>query len=126
MPKPPDDAPDPAAFPTPQQALEFMQKMWNPLGVPMPGFGMPGASAAAAPMAGGMPFPNPAMMFAALDPVEVERKIGELRVVENWLAMSLSMMQMSIKTLELQKASLEALRGASSGGGGSGRKKGGD
>jgi hypothetical protein len=90
----------------------------------MPGFGMPGAPATAPPAAGGMPFPNPAMMFAALDPAEVERKIGELRVVENWLAMSLSMMQMSIKTLELQKASLEAMRGAAPGGGG--RRKGGD
>jgi hypothetical protein len=60
------------------------------------------------------------MMFAALDPAEVERKIGELRVVENWLAMSLAMMQMSIKTLELQKASLEAMRG------GAAKKKGGD
>ena len=57
-----------------------------------------------------MPFPNPAAMFAALDPAEVERKIGELRVIENWLAMSLNMMQMSIKTMELQKASLEAMR----------------
>jgi hypothetical protein len=114
MAKPPDDEPASPRFPTPQQALEFMQKMWNPLGVPMPGFGMPGAPASPAmapPTAGGMPFPNPAMMFAALDPAEVERKIGELRVVENWLAMSLSMMQMSIKTLELQKASLEAMRG---------------
>jgi hypothetical protein len=115
-----DDEPS-GAYPTPQQALEFMQKMWNPFGVPMPGFGMPGMPHAAptgAPggAAGmpGMPFPNPAMMFAALDPVEVERKIGELRVIENWLAMSLSMMQMSIKTLELQKASLEALRSAGS------------
>jgi hypothetical protein len=33
-------------------------------------------------------------------------------VIENWLQMSLNLMQMSIKTLELQKASLEALRGA--------------
>jgi len=125
MAKPPDDNPPPA-FPTPQQALEFMQKMWNPLGVPMPGFGIPGAPASPAmapPMSGGMPFPNPAMMFAALDPVEVERKIGELRVVENWLAMSLAMMQMSIKTLELQKASLEAMRGTVSG---TTTKKGGD
>jgi hypothetical protein len=114
MAKPTDDDPPPTGFPTPQQALEFMQKMWNPLGVPMPGFGMPGAPASPAmapPVGAGMPFPNPAMMFAALDPAEVERKIAELRVVENWLAMSLSMMQMSIKTLELQKASLEAMRG---------------
>jgi hypothetical protein len=95
-----------SAFPlSPQDALAFMQKLWNPLGVPIPGFGLPDAGA---PPAGGMQFPNPAMMFAALDPAEVERKIVELRVIENWLSMSLNMMQMSIKTLELQKASLEA------------------
>lgn len=99
---------------SPQQALEFMQRMWNPLGIPMPGFGVAGhatPSADPSPMAGGMPFPNPAAMFAALDPAELERKLGELRVVENWLTMTLSMMQMSIKTMELQKASLEAMRG---------------
>ena len=61
-----------------------------------------------------MPFPNPAAMFAALDPSEVERKINELRVIEGWLTMSLSMTQMGIKTLELQKASLEAMRAAHS------------
>ncbi len=102
-------------------ALEFLQRMWNPLGVPVPGFTVPGAASAPAGttapagapgFAGGVPFPNPAAMFAALDPAEIERKIGELRVIENWLAMSLGMMQMSIKTLELQKASLEALRGS--------------
>ncbi|HET9340610.1 MAG TPA: PhaM family polyhydroxyalkanoate granule multifunctional regulatory protein [Casimicrobiaceae bacterium] len=128
MTKPADrEAPAPGAFPTPQQALEFMQKMWNPLGVPIPGFGLPGAMGApvaASPTPAPAAFPNPAMMFAALDPVEVERKIGELRVIENWLAMSLSMMQMSIKTLELQKASLEALHGSAAGSG-AGRKKGG-
>ena len=31
-------------------------------------------------------------------------------MIEGWLQMSLNMMQMSIKTMELQKASLEALR----------------
>jgi hypothetical protein len=90
---------------TPQQALEFMQKMWNPFGAAVPGM--------AAPVAPGMPpaapFPNPMAMFATLDPAEIERKIGELRVIEGWLAMTLNFMQMSIKTLELQKASLEAL-----------------
>ena len=89
---------------TPQQALEFMQKMWNPLGI----------VAAGAPVTPGVPppapFPNPMAMFATLDPAEIERKIGELRVIESWLTMSLNFMQMSIKTLEWQKASLEALR----------------
>ena len=88
---------------------EFMQKMWNPFGVPMPGFGLPGAAPGAPPVAG-MPFPNPAAMFATLDPAELARKIDELKVIEGWLQMSLNMMQLSIKTMELQKASLEALR----------------
>src|SRR5690242_13718096 len=90
---------------TPQQALEFMQKMWSPLGIATPGAPAPAPGLPPAP-----PFPNPMAMFATLDPAEVERKIGELRVIESWLAMSLNFMQMSIKTLEWQKASLEALR----------------
>jgi hypothetical protein len=95
---------EPAKPFTPQEALEFMQRMWNPFGMPVPGFAPPGAAAPA------MPFPNPAAMFATLDPAEIDKKIAELRVIENWLAMSQNFMQMSIKTLELQKASLEAMR----------------
>lgn len=112
-----------------QDAMAFMQKMWNPFGMPMPGSSAgavaptdPASDATAAPadasgaapgvMPGMFAFPNPAAMFAALDPAEVERKIGELRVIEGWLAMSLNLTQMSIKTLELQHASLEALHAA--------------
>ena len=99
-----------SGFPfSPQDAMAFMQKMWNPLGMPMPGFGVPGAAAA---MPGAMPFPDPAAMFAALDPVEIDRKIAEMKIIENWLTMSVSMIQMSVKTMELQKASVEAMRGS--------------
>ena len=100
------DAP-PLPF-TPQQALEFMQRMWNPFGMPLPGFAPPPAAGAAP---AGMPFPNPAAMFATLDPAEIDKKISELIIIENWLGMSQNFIQMSIKTLELQKASLEAMRG---------------
>jgi hypothetical protein len=96
-------------------ALQFLTRMWNPFGFPMPG--MPAASPAVpSPAGGGMGvgvgMPSPASMFMSLDPAEIDRKIGELRVIENWLRMSLDFMQMSIKTMELQKASLEALRGS--------------
>ena len=92
---------------TPEQAFDFMQRMWNPFGLSVPGMTAPPAPGMQpAPM----PFPNPLAMFATLDPAEIDKKIGELRVIEGWLAMSLNFMQMSIKTLELQKASLEALR----------------
>lgn len=93
---------------TPQQALEFMQRMWNPFGMQVPGF-PPTATGGAT--SAGMPFPNPAAMFATLDPAEIDKKIGELTIIENWLGMSQNFIQMSIKTLELQKASLEAMRG---------------
>jgi len=97
-------ADNPSSF-TPQQALEFMQKMWNPFGFALPGMPtVPGAAGAA------QPFPNPMAMFVTLDPAEIERKIGELRIIENWLSMSLNFIQLSIKTLELQRASLEAMR----------------
>jgi len=136
-----DDTNKPASGTMPfsaEDAMAFMQKMWNPFALAMPAattgapapVNAPSPTSAAAPaesqlapalqammggvMPGMMPFPNPAAMFAALDPAEIERKIGELRVIENWLNMSLNMTQMSIKTLELQHASLEALRVAHS------------
>lgn len=114
----PPDHSTPSGFPfTPQDALEFMQRMWNPFGVPVPGFapgsttGATGGGAAGTGMPGGVPFAHPAAMFAAIDPQEVQRKIDEMRIIEGWLQMSLNLMQMSIKTMELQKASLEAIRG---------------
>lgn len=108
-PTPPDpDKPASAFGFSPEEAMQFMQRMWNPFGMAMPGLGTPAAAPAPAGSAP-LGFPHPAAMFATLDPAEIERKIGELRIIENWLQMSLNLMQMSIKTMELQKASLEAL-----------------
>jgi hypothetical protein len=70
----------------PKDLFEFMQKMWNPMAFPIPG-----------------------MMTPTVDVSEIERKIGELRSVENWLTMNVGFVQMTIKTLEMQKAALEAL-----------------
>ncbi len=115
MSQPPKSPPDASpGFPfSPQEAMEFMQRMWNPLGIPIPGFAQPAVPGAAGTWA--MPFPNPAAMFATLDPAEIQRKIDELKIVENWLTMNVHLIQMSIKTMELQMASLEAMRAAQSG-----------
>jgi len=66
--------------------LEFMQKMWNPMSFPLPG-----------------------MVTPTLSVEELERKITELKGVENWLRMNLGFLEMTIKTLEMQKSALEAL-----------------
>jgi hypothetical protein len=56
------------------------------------------------PMEGMQPFMPP------MTEEECARKIAELKTVEQWLSMQVSMVQMSIRTLELQQASLAALK----------------
>ncbi|MCC7485525.1 MAG: hypothetical protein IT529_11125 [Burkholderiales bacterium] len=70
----------------PKDMFEFMQKMWNPLSFPLPG-----------------------MVTPTLDVGEIEKKVTELKAVEAWLTMNVGFVQMTIKTLELQKAALESL-----------------
>lgn len=41
---------------------------------------------------------------------EIDRKIIECRTVEQWLTMQIGMLQMTAKTLELQKAGLQAFK----------------
>jgi hypothetical protein len=71
---------------TPKDLFEFMQKMWNPMAFPIPG-----------------------MLTPTVDVKEIEKKIGELKTVETWLSMNVGFVQMTIKTLEMQKAALESL-----------------
>jgi hypothetical protein len=73
----------------PKDWFEFMQKMWNPLSFPLPG-----------------------MITPTVNIDEIDKKIGELKAVETWLTMNTGFVQMTIKTLEMQKAALESLRAA--------------
>ncbi|KAF0813199.1 hypothetical protein IGB42_02127 [Andreprevotia sp. IGB-42] len=52
--------------------------------------------------------PNPFM--PPLTAEEIDRKIAELRTVEQWLQMQVGMLQMTVQTLELQKAGLAAFK----------------
>ena len=76
----------------PTDFFEFMQKMWNPLSFPIPG-----------------------MFTPTVNVEEIDKKISELKTVETWLTMNLGFLQMTIKTLEMQKAALESLAGSASG-----------
>ena len=70
-----------------KELWESLQKMWNP-----------------------MQFPVPGMFTPAMTVEEVEKKIAELQSVETWLKMNLGFLQMSIKTLEMQKSALQAIQ----------------
>jgi hypothetical protein len=72
----------------PKDLFEWMQKMWNPMSFPVPG-----------------------MLTPTADPEEIAKKIRELKTVETWLTMNVGFVQMTIKTLEMQKAALDALGG---------------
>lgn len=73
----------------PKDWFEFMQKMWNPMSFPLPG-----------------------MITPTVNIEEIDKKIGELKSVETWLTMNTGFVQMTIKTLQMQKAALESLRAA--------------
>ena len=70
-----------------KELFEFFQKMWNPMSFPIPGMFQP-----------------------TMDIEEIEKKIHELQSVENWLKMNLTFVQMTGKTLEMQKSALETIQ----------------
>jgi hypothetical protein len=69
--------------------FDFFQKMWNPTSFPLPG-----------------------MFTPTLSVEEIEKKMAELTAVESWLKMNLTFLQMTIKTLEMQKSALQTLQEA--------------
>lgn len=73
----------------PKDFFEFMQKMWNPMSFPVPGMFMPTGNVE-----------------------DIEKKIGELKGVEAWLTMNIGFIQMTVKTLEMQKSALESFSAA--------------
>jgi hypothetical protein len=61
-----------------------------------------------------MGFQLPGMVTPTLDEGELDKQIKDLKSVENWLRMNLSMLQMTIQNLEMQKSALGTFRTMSS------------
>ena len=77
----------------PPDPLEFLKNLWGPMGLPLAG-----------------------LMAPTLIPDEIERRIAELKSVENWLNMNLNVLRLTIQGLEMQKAGLAAMQSATPGG----------
>lgn len=75
---------------SPNNPLNFLQGMWNQMGFQLPG-----------------------MVTPTLDEGELDKQIKDLKSVENWLRMNLSMLQMTIQNLEMQKSALGTFRSMS-------------
>ena len=70
-----------------QDPFEFLKKLWSPMGLPMPGVVAP-----------------------LLDPKEIDKRITDLKSVENWLNMNLNVLRMTIQGPEMQRATLAAFQ----------------
>ncbi|MDN0084807.1 hypothetical protein QU487_18950 [Crenobacter sp. SG2305] len=54
--------------------------------------------------------PQAQAFLPPLSEEEIDRKLAELRVVEGWLTMNLGLLSMQIKTLEMQRAAMTAMK----------------
>jgi hypothetical protein len=69
---------------TPQDMFDMWQKMVNPGAYPLQSF-----------------------MFPSLDPADLQKKISDLEAVEHWLKANVSMIQLTVRTLQYQLALLK-------------------
>jgi hypothetical protein len=70
--------------------LEFVRGMWNNMGFSLPG-----------------------MVTPTIDVDELDKRIADLKAVENWLKMNLNMLQMTTQGLEMQRVALAAVQAMS-------------
>jgi hypothetical protein len=73
-----------------QDPLDFIKNMWSNMGFTLPG-----------------------MVTPTLDTDELDKRITDLKTVEGWLKTNLGLLQMTIQGLEMQRATLAAMRAMS-------------
>ena len=86
---------------TAQDPMEFMRNMWSKMGFSLPG-----------------------MVTPTLDVDELDKRIADMKAVENWLKMNLNTLQMATQGLEMQRATIAAMQAMSKVAAEGGRKDG--
>lgn len=89
-------------------SLDLMKKMWGFAG--LPGLPTPGGLAS---MAARVPQQLPNMFAPTLDVNELEKRIADLRAVEQWLELNAGILRTTIQSLEVQRATIATLKGIS-------------
>jgi hypothetical protein len=80
----------PTDIPNPIDPLAFVRSMWSGMGISLPG-----------------------MVTPTFDVDELDKRIKDMKAVEGWLRMNLSMLQMTIQGLEMQRTTLGAVQAMS-------------
>ena len=82
------------------ESFELMKKVWGAGLAQVPGFPTPAAMAQSLP----------SMMVPTLDVGELDKRITDLRAVEQWLALNANMLRASIQALEVQRNTIATLK----------------
>lgn len=83
-----------------KDSLNFVKKLWG-------GMGVPGMNASGVPTMPGMPMPTMSLE-------ELDKRIQEMKSVEAWLNVNISMLHNTIQALEIQRATIATLHSLSS------------
>ena len=88
--------PSAPAMPGMTDTLDFVKNLWGSMQIPGTGLpGMPGMPGLAAP---------------PMSPEDLDKRIADLRAVESWLNLNLTMLRGSIQALEVQRGTLMTLK----------------
>ena len=88
--------PSAPAMPGMTDTLDFVKNLWGSMNIPGTGIpGMPGISAIAAP---------------PMSSEDLDKRIADLKAVESWLNLNLSMLRGTIQALEVQRGTLMTLK----------------
>lgn len=94
--------PPASSLPGVTDTLDFVKNLWGSMSIPgATGTGMPGMPGM--PSLGGMASP-------AMSTEELDKRITDLKAVETWLNMNLTMLRGTIQALEVQRGTLAALK----------------
>ncbi len=90
---------------TVSDSLDMVRKIWGVSGLPT----LPTPSSMVQ-FAQNLPQTLPSMIAPTLDVEEIDRRIADLRAVEQWLNLNVNMLRTTIQSLEVQRNTIATLR----------------
>lgn len=87
------------------EGFDLVKKVWGVTGLPM----LPSPSSMAQ-FAQRLPQTLPSMIAPTLDVEELDKRIADLRAVEQWLNLNVSMLRTTVQSLEVQRNTIATLK----------------